>query len=153
MSERLRKWSMNVISCLIVAVVAILAYVFHQRDQAHEYVEQYKALGGAEVIAELADTYKGTIELYSNYKLTREAKQKIMDKLNALNRKLQEVDRKLNSQEVGQRIDFSFVYHDIKLVNLSLSDATKDDIVPVIVLHAMEGIGDLKKEITYIQYR
>jgi hypothetical protein len=76
-----------------------------------------------------------------------------MDKLNALNRKLQEVDRKLNNQDVGHRIDFSFVYHDIKLVNLSLSDATKDDIVPVIVLHAMEGIGDLKKEITYIQYR
>lgn len=153
MSQLLHKWGRHALIYLIVALVSILSYMYYQYLQTQSYMEKYQKLGGREVISNISDTYKETIEMYSNYKLNKETKQKVIDKLNMLSRKLQEIDRQINTKEVDHQIDFSFVYHDIKLVNLSLSDATKDDIVPVIVLHAMEGIGDLKKEITYIEYR
>jgi hypothetical protein len=126
--------------------------MYYEQVQTKNYINDYQRLGGGKVINDIADTYKLIIENYSNYKLSRELKMKIVDRLNRLSAQLRAVDERINARELERRVDFSFVYHDIKLVNLSLSDATKDDIVPVIVLHAMEGLGDLKREITYIRY-
>src|SRR5690606_25395691 len=102
----------------------------------------------------ISDTYKTIIEYYSNYKLSREAKTQLVKRLEQLQEKLEEVDNQLNkTKPIPHKIDFAFIYHDMKLVRLSLSDTTKDDIVPVIVLHANEGLKELEKEITYIEYR
>ncbi|MDN4593760.1 hypothetical protein [Polycladomyces subterraneus] len=147
-----RRWFRSVLTYLIIAVVTVLLMIYYEQAQTKNYIEDYQRLGGSKVINDISDTYKLIMERYSNYKLSREMKIKIVDRLNRLSAQLQEVDERINTREVDRRVDFSFVYHDIKLVNLSLSDASKDDIVPVIVLHAMEGLGELKREITYIRY-
>ncbi|GGE11787.1 hypothetical protein GCM10011571_11480 [Marinithermofilum abyssi] len=138
---------------LIVVIITLGGHTYYQAYKTQEYVDEFKALKGQSVIGEISDTYKSTIEHYSNYKLNKEAKHKIIRKLNKLSEELRKIDLQINSRDVYHQIDFSFIYHDIKLVNITLSDTTKDDIVPVIVLHAMEGLGEIKKEITYIEYR
>lgn len=118
------------------------------------YIQAYKDAGGHEVLGDISDTYKLIVENYSNYKLGTDTKRKIVRTLDQLQDQLEEVDRQINqNKSIQHKIDFSFIYHDMKLVRLSLSDTTKDDIVPVIVLHANEGLKELEKEITYIEYR
>lgn len=152
MNNRWKRWFRSVLTYLIIAVSTVLLMMYYEQVQTKNYINDYQRLGGGKVINDIADTYKLIIENYSNYKLSRELKMKIVDRLNRLSAQLRAVDERINARELERRVDFSFVYHDIKLVNLTLSDATKDDIVPVIVLHAMEGLGDLKREITYIRY-
>ncbi|MBN2908870.1 hypothetical protein JQC72_04940 [Polycladomyces sp. WAk] len=152
MNNRWKRWFRSVLTYLIIAVATVLLMIYYEQVQTKNYIDDYQQLGGSKVINDISDTYKLIIEHYSNYKLNRELKIKIVDRLNRLSAQLQEVDERINTREIDRRVDFSFVYHDIKLVNLALSDASKDDVVPVIVLHAMEGLGDLKREITYIRY-
>lgn len=153
MNERLKKLLQQAGIYVVVAAMAIFLYKYVIDLQTKYYVEQYKTTGCSKVIQDIADTYKTTIELYSNYKLSKPMKQNIMNKLNVLNNELHKADMNMNKKSIENRVDFSYIYHDLKLVNLSLSDVTKDDVVPVVVLHAMEGLGELKKELTYIQYR
>ncbi|BCU82773.1 hypothetical protein JIR001_25560 [Polycladomyces abyssicola] len=152
MNDWWKRWFRSVLTYLIIAVVTVLLMIYYEQAQTKNYIDDYRRLGGSKVINDISDTYKLIIEQYSNYKLNRELKIKIVDRLKRLSAQLQEVDERINTREVDRRVDFSFVYHDIKLVNLALSDSSKDDIVPVIVLHAMEGLGELKREIIYIRY-
>ncbi|PTX59970.1 hypothetical protein C8P63_110115 [Melghirimyces profundicolus] len=138
---------------LSVIAVTLVANGYYREYQTQVYIDRFKEEKGMRILNEISETYKITMEHYSNYKLNREMKQRLVDKLNKLNNDLRKVEESVNSGEVSHQIDFSFLYHDIKLVNIALSDTSKDDVVPVIVLHAMEGLGELKKEITYIQYR
>jgi hypothetical protein len=153
MSDRLKEWLKTAGIYGLVAALAVAANLYHLRSQTRSYIEEFRELGGDRLINELAETYKSTIEMYSNYKLNKDTKPKIVAKLNEIHRKLQEVDNRLHQGDSERRIDFSYVYHDINLVNLSLSDVTKDDIVPVVVLHAIEGVGELKKELTYVEFK
>ncbi|PTM58784.1 hypothetical protein [Desmospora activa] len=150
------KWKPLLRSLLIYLViigVTLLGDQYYQQKQTQSYIQHFKDKKGQYLLNEIADTYKMTIELYSNYKLNKERKKGLVKKLNQLSNDLRKIDQEINSGNANHRIDFSFVYHDIKLVNIALSDSTKDDIIPVIILHGMEGLGELKKEITYIEYR
>ncbi|WP_124728069.1 hypothetical protein [Staphylospora marina] len=153
MSERLKAWLRTAGVYGLVAALAVGAHMYYLSTRSTSWIEEFREAGGYRLVSELGDTYKSIIEMYSNYKLNKDSKPKIVSRLGEIHRKLQEVEQKLQQADGERRIDFSYVYHDIKLVSLSLSDVTKDDIVPVIVLHAMEGVGDLKKQLTYVEYR
>lgn len=153
MKEIIKKsgWSM------VVAVISILSTVYYihysEMESAKSYISYYEKLGGGQLVLEITDTYKEMMELFSNYKLNKDAKKKLADHLEELSKKLQRVDIQLHSGERPVHLDFSYIYQDVKLVNISLSDPTKEDVIPVIVLHAMEGIGELKKQIVTIEAR
>ncbi|MFC4078027.1 hypothetical protein [Salinithrix halophila] len=153
MNDKLKRLLRVVLVYIVVVAITLVMNGFYEKHRTQEYIDEFKELKGHHLLNEISDTYKITIEQYSNYKLNREMKRKLVERLNKLSGDLRKVDHQINAQDVRYHIDFSFIYHDIKLVNIALSDATKDDIVPVIVLHSMEGLGELKKEITYIQYR
>ncbi|WP_149026975.1 hypothetical protein [Novibacillus thermophilus] len=151
---KLKRWSK--IGCIyaVVIVLTVVATHFYHERETMRYIQAYKDAGGDEVLSDISDTYKLIVENYSNYKLGTDTKRKIVRTLDQLQDQLEEVDRQINqNKSIQHKIDFSFIYHDMKLVRLSLSDTTKDDIVPVIVLHANEGLKELEKEITYIEYR
>lgn len=154
MKAKVKQWSKTGLVYVIVIVLTVVATHFYLEQGTKRYIQAYKDAGGHEVLRDISDTYKHVIENYSNYKLDPETKQKIVKELEGLKGELEEVDRQINQHKsIQHKIDFSFIYHDMKLVRLSLSDTTKDDIVPVIVLHASEGLKELEKEITYIEYR
>ncbi|SFS60958.1 hypothetical protein [Marininema halotolerans] len=153
MNDKLKKILRTSLTYLCIVVLTLVLNHFYDQSRTQSYIEEFKERKGAQLLNEISETYKTTVEQHSNYKLNKEMKRKLIDRLNRLSSQLHTVDQQINRGHVDHPIDFTFIYHDIKLVNLTLSDATKDDIIPVIVLHSMEGIGELKKEITYIQYR
>ncbi|MFD1426132.1 hypothetical protein JOD24_001145 [Kroppenstedtia sanguinis] len=153
MNEKWRSILRTGLIYLFVIVATLVVHSGYQQMRTQNYIDRFEEEKGMKILDEISDTYKITVENYSNYKLSREMKQRLIGKLNKLSHDLRRVEESIHSEDVVHRIDFSFIYHDIKLVKLALSDSTKDDIVPVIVLHAIEGLGDLKKEITYIRYR
>lgn len=154
MKDKLKQWSKTGLIYVVVIILTVVATNFYHQHGTKRYIEAYKDAGGHEVLSDISDTYKLIIERYSNYKLGTETKAKMVRELENLREKLKEVDQEINrNKPIQHKIDFSFVYHDMKLVRLSLSDSTKDDIIPVIVLHASEGLKELEKEITYIEYR
>lgn len=153
MSVKWKPWLRSLLTYVIIIGLTLWGAHIYQQKQTQSYIQDFKDNKGQKILNEISDTYKSTIEHYSNYKLTKQKKKEIADKLNHLSSELRKVDEQINADNVGHRIDFSFVYHDIKLVHIALSDTTKDDIIPVIILHGMEGLGELKKEITYIEYR
>lgn len=153
MNEKRKSISRMGLIYLFVILATLVSNSWYQQVRTQNYIDRFEEEKGLKILDEISDTYKITMENYSNYKLSREMKQRLIDKLSKLSHDLHRVDESIHSKDVVHRMDFSFIYHDIKLVKLALSDSTKDDIVPVIVLHAMEGLGDLKKEITYIRYR
>lgn len=154
MKTKIITWGKKGLVFALVAILSAVATNLYAHQKTEQYVQKFKDAGGQQILSEISDTYKTVIEYYSNYKLSQETKVSMMKKLEALRDKLKEVDRTVNQTKPGQhRIDFSFVLHDMKLVRLSLSDTTKDDIIPVIVLHASEGLKELEKEITYIEYQ
>ncbi len=153
MNEKWRSILRTGLIYLFVIVATLVVHSGYQQMRTQNYIDRFEEEKGMKILDEISDTYKITVENYSNYKLSREMKQRLIGKLNKLSHDLRRVEKSIHSEDVVHRIDFSFIYHDIKLVKLALSDSTKDDIVPVIVLHAIEGLGDLKKEITYIRYR
>lgn len=154
MKAKLKQWSRTGMVYVIVIILTVVATHLYHEQGTNRYIQAYKDAGGHEVLSEISDTYKLVMENYSNYKLGTDTKKKIVKELERLREELEEVDRQINQNKpIQHKIDFSFIYHDMKLVRLSLSDTTKDDIVPVIVLHANEGLKELEKEITYIEYR
>ncbi|SDX17375.1 hypothetical protein SAMN05444487_11189 [Marininema mesophilum] len=153
MNDKMKNLLRTLLIYLCIVALTLVLNHFYDRSQTQSYIEEYKALKGSQLLNEISDTYKLTVEQHSNYRLNKEMKRKLVDRLNYLRSELHKVDQQINKGNVDHPIEFSFIDHDIKLVNLALSDSTKDDIIPVIVLHSMEGLGELKKEITYIQYR
>ncbi|MDR6224413.1 hypothetical protein [Desmospora profundinema] len=153
MSDKWKPLLRSLLIYLTIIAITILGTQYYQQKQTQSYIQSFKDKKGQHILNEISDTYKMTIEHYSNYKLNKERKKELINKLNRLSSELRKVDEQINTGDVGDRIDFSFIYHDIKLVNIALADTTKDDIIPVIVLHGMEGLGELKKEITYMEYR
>lgn len=152
--DRFNRWARTgLIYAIIIALTVVATHLYHEQG-TKRYIQAFKDAGGHDVLGEIGDTYKQIMEYYSNYKLGSDTKKKIVKELEELREALEEVDRKINyNRTIEHKIDFSFVYQDMKLVRLSLSDTTKDDIVPVIVLHASEGLKELEKAITYIEYR
>ena len=154
MKDKLKKWSISALIYFVVIVLSVVATNVYHEQSTKKYIQSFNEAGGEQVLRDISDTYKFIMENYSNYKLGVDRKKKIINELDKLREQLEEVDTTINkSKSIQHKIDFSFVYHDMKLVRLSLSDTTKDDIVPVIVLHANEGLKDLEKEITYIEFR
>lgn len=154
MQDKVKQWTRAAVVYAIVIALTVVAVSLYQQQETRTYMAAYKDAGGHEVLSDIGDTYKLIMEHYSNYKLNPDTKRRIVRQLEALRGELKEVDHKINGNKPGTRkINFSFVYHDMKLVRLSLSDTTKDDIVPVIVLHASEGLKELEKDITYIEFR
>ncbi|QKG84389.1 hypothetical protein GXN76_07795 [Kroppenstedtia pulmonis] len=153
MSSKKKKILFTLAIYLSIALITLTANLMIQSSKTQGYIQHFKEQNGEQILEELSDTYKLIMESYSNYKLDKEAKAKVTHQLNRLNKELRKVDKEINSRNVPHPINFSFIYQDMKLVNLALADSTKDGVITVIVLHAMEGLGDLKKEITYIQYR
>jgi hypothetical protein len=154
MNDNLKRWSKTALIYMVVIIVAVVATHFYHQYKTDRYIQAYKDAGGQQVLSDIADTYKMVVERYSNYRLGTDTKAKMVQELGNLAKELAEVDRQINqNNSIDHKINFSFIYHDMKLVRLSLSDATKDDIIPVIVLHASEGLKELEKEIMYIEYR
>lgn len=154
MRERLKEWARKGLIYIAVIALSIVGTDVYHQQSTKKYIHAYKEAGGDKILSAISDTYKTIIEYYSNYKLSREMKADMIKRLEELQGKLEAVDSELNRRKpIAHKINFAFIYHDMKLVRLSLSDTTKDDIVPVIVLHANEGLKELEKEITYIEYR
>lgn len=154
MKDRLNRWARTGLIYTVIIALTVMATHFYHEQGTKRYIQAYKDAGGNEVLSDISDAYKQIIEYYSNYKLGSDTKKKIVAELEELRQALEEVDREINyDRTIEHKIDFSFVYQDMKLVRLSLSDTTKDDVVPVIVLHASEGLKELEKAITYIEYR
>ncbi|WP_054948702.1 hypothetical protein [Numidum massiliense] len=154
MKVNIRLWAKKGLIYVIAIALTIVAVHLYQERETNKYIHTYKRAGGDKVLSDISDTYKSVIEHYSNYKLSRETKARMIKRLEKLRGELEEVDRQINRRRpIAHKINFTYVFHDMKLVRLSLSDTTKDDIVPVIVLHANEGLKELEKEITYIEFR
>ncbi|SFX44159.1 hypothetical protein SAMN04487866_1087 [Thermoactinomyces sp. DSM 45891] len=140
------------LALIAVSILGTFLYMNYIEDkQAKTYVETYIQLGGSQIVNEMTETYSQIMEQYSNYKLNRDTKKKLVDRLQLLTKKLQQVESQLNTKTDSQKLDFAYLYQDAKLVSLSLSDPTKDDIVPVVVLHASEGVGEWKKQIVNME--
>ncbi|MBD1373618.1 hypothetical protein IC620_14825 [Hazenella sp. IB182357] len=153
MQQHLRRWFILLLSYIMIIVMAVAGYLYYENMQTKRYIRAVEQQGGLTYINEISNTYKSTIEMYSNYKLNKERKAEIVVKLNELRKKLEQVEQQVEDHEIDHPINYAAVYHDMKLVNVILTDFSNDEIIPIVVLHAIEGIGDLKKEITYIEYR
>lgn len=150
MKELIRKSGITLV-LMVVSILGTVLYMNYVEDQeAKSFVEAYAKLGGSQAVNEITETYSLIMEQYSNYKLTKDVKKKLVDRLNLLSKKLQQIEIQIGSEKQSERLDFAYLYQDVKLVSLSLSDPTKDDVVPVVVLHASEGIGEWKKQIVNI---
>lgn len=150
MKELIRK-SGTTLVLMVVSILGTVLYMnYAEGQEAKSYVSAYAKLGGGQTVNEITETYSLIMEQYSNYKLNKEVKKKLVNRLNLLTKKLQEIEIQLSSEKQSERFDFAYLYQDAKLVSLSLSDPTKDDVVPVVVLHASEGIGEWKKHIVNI---
>lgn len=153
MKEFIRK-SGTTLVLMAMSILGTVLYMNYAEDQgAKSYVEAYVKLGGSQTVNEITETYSLIMEQYSNYKLNKDVKKKLVDRLNLLSKKLQQIEIQLSSEQQSQKLDFAYLYQDAKLVSLSLSDPTKDDVVPVVVLHASEGIGEWKKQVVNMNQR
>jgi hypothetical protein len=124
-----------------------LGFTKYQAYQSEQYVSAFRTLKGEETIDQLAGLYKEIIEYQATYKLTPQAGAQLVQKLLLTGKRLKDVDQKLKEKYSAQHVDFSYVYQDLFLVTKQIQDKANDAKLSVMVVHAVEGLGNVKIQI------
>ncbi|MCI1692622.1 hypothetical protein [Aneurinibacillus aneurinilyticus] len=131
----------------LVLAVLYLGFIKYQQYSADNYLEEFRALHGEETIEQLATLYKDIVEYQATYRLTPQVSAQLVQNLLATGKKLKDIDQKLKQKYPRQHVDFSYLYQDLFLVVKQIQDKANDAKLAVMVVHAVEGLGNIKVQI------
>jgi hypothetical protein len=135
-----------VLYTLILAVV-YLGIIKYQQYTTDSYLAEFRALRGEETIEHMGTLYKDILEYEATYKLTPQVSAQLVQNLLATGKKLKEIDQKLKQKYPQKHVDFSYLYQDLFLVVRQLQDKANDAKLAVMVVHAVEGLGNIKVQL------
>ncbi|MFD1406695.1 hypothetical protein ACFQ49_00635 [Kroppenstedtia eburnea] len=84
MNEKWKSISRMGLIYLFVILATLVSNSWYQQVRTQNYIDRFEEEKGLKILDEISDTYKITMENYSNYKQSREMKQRLIDKLSKL---------------------------------------------------------------------
>ncbi|WCN36926.1 hypothetical protein [Aneurinibacillus uraniidurans] len=130
-------------------IVAILYLGFGKYEQYNNsrYMAAFRAMQGEETLDKMAALYKEIVEYQATYKLTPQMSAQLVQNLLVTGKKLKDIDQKLKQAYPEQHVDFSYLYQDLFLVIKQIQDKANDAKLAVMVVHAVEGLGNAKVQL------
>ncbi|WCK55901.1 hypothetical protein PP175_08280 [Aneurinibacillus sp. Ricciae_BoGa-3] len=139
-----KKWSKNILLFLLAVCTLYLGVMKYQAHLAQQYREEFRAVKGDETVDQLARLYKEIVDYQAAYKLTPQNQAIIVQSLLKTGKQLKDIDQEMKSKYPARHVDFSYVYQDLLLVVKQLQDKANDAKLSVMVVHAIEGVGNIK---------
>ncbi|SDG86907.1 hypothetical protein SAMN04489735_1004154 [Aneurinibacillus thermoaerophilus] len=145
--ELKKKIGKYLILYMFILTVFYLGFMKYQQHVAASYLTEFQALHGEEVIEQISTIYKDILEYQARYKLTPQVSAQLAQNLLVTGKKLKDVDQKLKQKYPHRHVDFSYLYQDLFLVVKQLQDKANDTKLGIMVVHAVEGLGNVKVQI------
>lgn len=142
-----KKIGKQIVLYMLVLSLLYLGFIKYQQQQAERYLADFQALRGEETMEHMGTLYKDVLEYQSTYKLTPQVSAQLVQNLLAAGKKLKDIDQKLKQQYPRQHVDFSYLYQDLFLVVKQLQDKGNDAKLSIMVVHAVEGLGNAKMQL------
>lgn len=132
---------------MLIAAVMYLGFGKYEQYHDSQYVAAFRAMHGEETLDQMAALYKDIIEYQATYKLTPQTSAQLVQNLLVAGKKLKDIDQKMKQAYPEQHVDFSYLYQDLFLVVKQIQDKANDAKLAVMVVHAVEGLGNVKVQL------
>ncbi|WP_027417309.1 hypothetical protein [Aneurinibacillus terranovensis] len=142
-----KKLGKKILFYTLIAAAVYLGFIKYQSYVSHQYLNEFRALKGEETVEHLAGLYKEIIDYQSTYKLTPQTQANLVQAVLKTGKQLKDIDNKLKAKYPERHIDFSYVYQDLFLVVKQIQDKANDAKLSAMVVHAVEGLGNLKVQL------
>jgi hypothetical protein len=142
-----RKIGKQLVLYMLILAVLYLGFIKYQQYRMDSYLAEFHVLRGEETIERMGTLYKDIVEYQATYKLTPQMSVQLVQNLLATGKKLKDIDQKLKQEYPQQHVDFSYLYQDLFLVVKQLQDKANDAKLAVMVVHAVEGLGNVKVQL------
>jgi hypothetical protein len=143
-SAVVKKWGKNILLFLLALSTLYLGVMKYQDHLAQQYRDEFRLEKGDETIDHLAHQYKDIVDYQAAYKLTPQNQAALVQALLKTGNQLKAIDQEMKNKYPARHIDFSYVYQDLLLVIKQLQDKANDAKLSVMVVHAIEGVGNIK---------
>jgi hypothetical protein len=144
LKRKIGKWI--VVYGFILAAL-YLGFLKYQQYTQQMYLTEFRALHGEEVIEHMGTLYKDILEYQATYKLTPQVSAQLAQNLLVTGKKLKDIDQKMKQKYSQKHVDFSYLYQDLFLVVKQLQDKANDAKLGIMVVHAVEGLGNVKVQL------
>ncbi|MBN6188407.1 hypothetical protein JQN58_16275 [Aneurinibacillus sp. BA2021] len=140
----MKKIGKQAVVYMLVLSLLYLGFIKYQQYSAERYLTDFQALHGEETLERMGTLYKDILEYQSTYKLTPQVSAQLVQNLLSTGKKLKEIEQALKQQHPRYHVDFSYLYQDLFLVVKQLQDKANDAKLSIMVVHAVEGLGNAK---------
>lgn len=132
---------------MLIIAVLYLGFGKYEQYNNNRYMTAFRAMHGEETLDAMAALYKEIVEYQATYKLTPQMSAQLVQNLLVTGKKLKDIDQKLKQAYPEQHVDFSYLYQDLFLVIKQIQDKANDAKLAVMVVHAVEGLGNAKVQL------
>lgn len=131
----------------LILAALYLGFLKYQEYQSQQYLNDFRALKGEKTVEKILSLYKDIVDYQATYKLTPQNSDNLVYELLKAGKDLKDIEDKIRVKYPNQYIDFSYIYQDLFLVVKQLQDKTNDAKLGAMVVHAVEGVGNLKVQL------
>lgn len=111
------------------------------------YLNDFRGFKGEQTVERILSLYKEIVEYQATYKLTPKNVDNLEYELLKAGKQLKDVEDKMRAKYPNQYVDFSYIYQDLFLVVKQIQDKSNDAKLGAMVVHAVEGVGNLKVQL------
>lgn len=147
MDELKGKIALNILLAGLILAALYLGFIKYQNYQSQKYLNDFRVLKGEQTVEKILSLYKEIIEYQATYKLTPKNSDRLVYELSKTGKQLKEIEEKMRTKHPNEYIDFSYIYQDIYLVVKQIQDKSNDAKLAAMVVHGVEGIGNLKVQL------